>query len=42
MNKLNIPNVIMDYIVDDYKKVSWDKEGNQIKKKNLYNNIFRF
>jgi hypothetical protein len=32
MNKLNIPNVIMDYIVDDYKKVSWDKEGNQVKK----------
>ena len=23
----------MDYIVDDYKKVSWDKEGNQVKKK---------
>ena len=36
MNKLNIPNVIMDYIVDDYKNVSWDKEGNEVKKTNKY------
>ena len=37
MKKLDIPKVIMDYIVDDYKNVSWDKEGNEVNK--LYKKI---
>ncbi len=32
MNSLDIPSVIMDYIIDDFKNVSWEKEGNQVKK----------
>ena len=32
MNKLEIPKVILDYIIDDFKNVSWEKEGNQVKK----------
>jgi hypothetical protein len=31
MNSLDIPSVIMDYIIDDFKNVSWEKEGNQVK-----------
>ena len=31
MNSLDIPSVIMDYIIDDFKKVSWEKEGNKVK-----------
>ena len=31
MNKLEIPKVILDYIIDDFKQVSWEKEGNEVK-----------
>ncbi len=31
MNKLEIPKVILDYIIDDFKSVSWEKEGNEVK-----------
>ena len=31
MNSLDIPSVIMDYIIDDFKNVSWEKEGNEVK-----------
>jgi hypothetical protein len=31
MNKLEIPKVILDYIIDDFKNVSWEKEGNEVK-----------
>ena len=28
---MTTPSVIMDYIIDDFKKVSWEKEGNKVK-----------
>ena len=31
MNKLEITKVILDYIIDDFKQVSWEKEGNEVK-----------
>ena len=31
MTTLDIPLMIMDYIIDDFKKVSWEKEGNKVK-----------
>ena len=31
MITLDIPSMIMDYIIDDFKKVSWEKEGNKVK-----------
>jgi hypothetical protein len=31
MNKLKIPQIILDYIIDDFKQVSWEKEGNEVK-----------
>ncbi len=31
MNKLEIQKVILDYIIDDFKNVSWEKEGNEVK-----------
>ena len=33
MTTLDIPSMIMDYIIDDFKKVSWEKEDNKVKNK---------